>query len=166
MNNNIVELDGRILFLQCPYFWNSHFLLSSGCTCHVLSSERCSGGEKHDDSLPTHWCTLQKRQRLGEPSFCAKIPCAKIILQMAQLSTTVSQAQRATTFHFFTSKHFLLVCCGCHSRCPLPQLLTCWKHMVCPKLFFLKLISHHGSLEKTPNVFFFNDNNYNELKIS
>lgn len=28
-------------------------------------------------------------------------------LQMAQLSTTISQAQRATAFHFFTSKRFL-----------------------------------------------------------
>lgn len=40
--------------------------------CHVLSPERCNGGEKYDDRFPMHGCTFQKRPMPGELAFYAK----------------------------------------------------------------------------------------------
>lgn len=96
----------QILWIpQCPYFWNSHSLLSKGQTWRVFNH------------LEIQWkwkAWLQTPQATVHSSLVAEAWLAwhsmhKSImwfLQIAQLSTTMSHAQRATAFHFFTSKRF------------------------------------------------------------
>jgi len=88
-----------------PYFWNSQSLLSSGQTCRVLSQREMQWKWKA-------W--LQIPQATVHSSFTAEawfawhsIHRSMIWLrQIAQLSTTMSHAHRATAFHFLTSNRF------------------------------------------------------------
>jgi len=91
---------------QRPYFWNSQSLLSSGHTWRVFNQREMQWkwnawlqiphATVHSSLVADAWLAWHSMQR-------------SIIwfLQIAQLSTTMSQAQRATAFHFLTSKRFL-----------------------------------------------------------
>ena len=91
--------------VQCPYFWNSQSLLSSGQTCLVLSHLEMQWKWKawlhmphatvHSSEVADAWFAWHSMQR-----------SMMWLRQMAQLSTTMSHAQSATAFHFFTSNLF------------------------------------------------------------
>ena len=43
MHNKTVELNEKILFSRCRYFWNSQSLLSNEHTCYALSPQEEQG---------------------------------------------------------------------------------------------------------------------------
>merc|ERR1719431_2134241 len=89
-----------------PYFWNSQSLLSRGHTWRVLSQREMQWKWKawlhmpqatvHSSLVAEAWLAWHSMHR-----------SMMWFLQMVQLSTTMSQAHRATAFHFFTSNLFL-----------------------------------------------------------
>merc|ERR1719251_392413 len=91
---------------QCPYFWNSQSRLSRGQTWRVLSQREMQWKWKawlhmphatvHSSLVAEAWLAWHSMHR-----------SMMWFLQMAQLSTTMSQAHRATAFHFLTSNLFL-----------------------------------------------------------
>ena len=116
MNNRTVELDGRIFFFSCPYFWNSHSLVSAV----FRGSGRCRGSEKRGYRLFTQtvrswevaeawlaWLSMQ-RSKMWFP-------------QMAPLSTTMAQAQGIHIHH--------------HHCFGNPRSANC--HCACAPVYFL-----------------------------
>lgn len=107
MNNKIVELDGRIFFLV-PILLG--FPLSVVQQTHLLYFEpaRVTVEVKSivTDS-PCNGVLFRSSRFLVNLTSYAKFH--DVSPEMAQLSTTISQAHRATAFHSFTSKHFLSV---------------------------------------------------------
>ena len=72
---------------------------------------KCSGNEKYDYRLPKPLFILRLLQKPGSFAEFAWHSMHKSMmwfLQMAQLSTTISHAHKATAFHFLTSNLFLL----------------------------------------------------------
>lgn len=88
-----------------PYFWNSQSLLSKGQTDLALSHREMQWKWKawlqipqatvHSSLVAEAWFAWHSMHR-----------SMMWFRQIAQLSTTISQAQRATAFHFFTSNFF------------------------------------------------------------
>merc|ERR1719317_467914 len=89
-----------------PYFWNSQSLLSRGHTCLVFNQREMQWKWKawlhipqatvHSSLVALAWFAWHSMHR-----------SMIWFLQIAQLSTTISQAHKATAFHFFTSNLFL-----------------------------------------------------------
>merc|ERR1719333_1726929 len=102
----LITLSSATECSQCPYFWNSQSLLSRGQTCLVFSQREMQWKWKawlhipqatvHSSLVALAWLAWHSMHR-----------SMMWFLQMAQLSTTMSQAHRATAFHFFTSNLFL-----------------------------------------------------------
>merc|ERR1719340_141096 len=102
----LITLSSATECSQCPYFWNSQSLLSRGHTCRVFSHLEMQWKWKawlhipqatvHSSLVALAWLAWHSMHR-----------SMMWFLQMAQLSTTISQAHRATAFHFFTSNLFL-----------------------------------------------------------
>lgn len=88
--------------LHRPYFWNSQSLLSSGHTCRVFSHLEMQWKWKawlqipqatvHSSVVAAPWLAWHSIHR-----------SMMWFRQMAQLSTTISQAHRATAFHYILS---------------------------------------------------------------
>merc|ERR1719340_628712 len=101
----LITLSSATECSQCPYFWNSQSLLSRGQTCLVLSHLEMQWKWKawlhipqatvHSSLVALAWLAWHSMHR-----------SMMWFLQMAQLSTTMSQAHSATAFHFFTSNLF------------------------------------------------------------
>merc|ERR1719340_127536 len=101
----LITLSSATECSQCPYFWNSQSLLSRGQTCLVFSHLEMQWKWKawlhipqatvHSSLVALAWLAWHSMQR-----------SMMWLRQMAQLSTTMSQAHRATAFHFFTSNLF------------------------------------------------------------
>merc|ERR1719211_473727 len=102
----LITLSSATECSQCPYFWNSQSLLSRGQTCLVFSQREMQWKWKawlhipqatvHSSLVALAWLAWHSMHR-----------SMMWLRQMAQLSTTMSQAQSATAFHFFTSNRFL-----------------------------------------------------------
>jgi len=90
------------VFYQRPNFWKSQSRLSNGQTCRVFSQREMQWkwnawlhmphATVHSSLVADAWFAWHSIHR-----------SMMWFLQMAQLSTTMSQAQRATAFHFLTS---------------------------------------------------------------
>jgi len=104
---NVHDERRLITFVYLPYFWNSQSLLSNGHTCRVLSHLEMQWKWKAWLQIPhaTVHSSLVAEAWLAWHSIHKSIMW---FLQIAQLSTTMSHAHKATAFHFFTSNFFLL----------------------------------------------------------
>merc|ERR1719340_327229 len=101
----LITLSSATECSQCPYFWNSQSLLSRGQTCLVFSQREMQWKWKAWLHIPQ--ATVHS-SLVAEAWFAWHSMHRSMIwfLQMAQLSTTMSQAHNATAFHFFTSNLF------------------------------------------------------------
>merc|ERR1719211_903903 len=102
----LITLSSATECSQCPYFWNSQSLLSRGQTCLVFSQREMQWKWKawlHIPQATVHSSLVA----LAWLAWHSMHKSMMWFLQMAQLSTTMSQAHRATAFHFFTSNLFL-----------------------------------------------------------
>jgi len=96
------------IFHYLPYFCSSHSRLSSGQTCLVFNHRDMQW--KWKAWLQTPQATVHSS--LVTDAWFAWHSIHKSImwfLQMAQLSTTISHAHKATAFHFLTSNRFFSV---------------------------------------------------------
>lgn len=154
-----VEMVCRVLTYR-PYFWNSQSLLSNGQTCLVLSHLEMQWKWKawlqipqatvHSSLVAAPWLAWHSMQR-----------SMIWFRQMAQLSTTISHAHKATAFHcqksvtvssilliagsYLLHLKLLLAVCGVYSACLVwfDHRLRLGSDSVCCSILHL-YVSHSG----------------------